>query len=387
MKYIIALAFIYGVIFAAVSQENDSSNYNRPFQASVFYPLGTNGLESPKYTNNVSFNLFYGLNGGLKGIEFGGLVNSNLGKVQGAQFAGIANINADKVNGAMFSGITNIAKDSSIIIAAAGISNVLGNSSYGLLAAGISNTTNGNFSGGQFAGITNQNNGAFIGGQFAGITNVNNGDMTGFQAAGISNINAGHLTGAQIGLINRSKKVTGAQIGLVNISDSIKGVPIGLINYVRQGYHSFEFYGSESIYANINFKLGVEKLYTIYKVGYFNNNGENYLTYGLGWGSMTSINDRIKLSLDLSANHIVQHNNNPDLDLLAKGDLNFRFVLNKYIDLFVGPSFNTYVAEYDVDSEAPLLNVPYTFYETDWWNGNGSTSIWIGANAGLGIRF
>lgn len=361
---------------------------NRPGQVSFFYPLGTNGLESTKYTNNVSLNLLYGINGGLNGVEIGGLVNTNLGKVTGAQWAGIANINLGETNGILFGGIANVIKDSSNSVCFAGITNVIGKSATGLHFAGISNTINGKYIGAQFGGITNTSNGNVLGAQFAGISNVANGDVTGTQMAGINNVANGNLLGAQFGLINAAKAVTGFQLGLINIAESYeKGVPLGLISFVKEGYHAVEVAGGESIYGNINVKLGVDELYTIYKVGFASNNSDNYMTYGLGLGSMYSLTDKAKVSLDLSASHIVQPNSFPRLDLLARADAAFRYHLTDRIGVFGGPSFNVYMSEYAVGSENTALNVPYTLWEENWWNNQGSTSIWIGANAGVSIMF
>lgn len=386
-RLIIAVAALLSAQIGANAQEADSVQ-TRPGQVSFFYPLGTNGVDAPKYSNNVSFNLLYGINGGLNGVEFGGLVNTNLGSVTGAQFAGIANINMKETNGIICGGIANVIKDSSNSVCFAGISNVIGKSAVGLHFAGISNTVNGKFLGAQFGGIANTVNGSITGAQFAGISNMNNGDFIGLQMAGISNVTNGNFTGAQIGLINTARTVTGFQFGLINVAEKFeKGAPLGLISFVKEGYHAIEVAGGESIYGNINFKLGVDRLYTIYKVGFASSNSDNYLTYGLGLGSMMSLTEKAKISLDISANHIVQPNTLPRIDLLARADVAFRYHLNDHIGFFGGPSFNVYISEHEIDSENTALNVPYTLFEENWWNNEGSTSIWIGANAGVSFRF
>lgn len=382
--FILASLLIGGV---AIAQEQDSTK-TRPGQVTFFYPIGTNGIDAPSYHNNVSFNVLYGINGGFTGVEFGGLVNMNLGSVRGVQFGGIANITTGSADGIVFGGICNIVKDSSNTVSFAGISNVMGKSAIGLHYAGISNLVNGCFMGAQFGGITNTVNGAVTGAQFAGISNIANGDFIGLQAAGISNIANGKFIGAQVGLINTAHSVKGVQIGLINVAESFeKGVPLGLISYVKNGFHALEISTNESIFTNVSFKMGVDQLYTIYKVGFTANEGTTYLTYGIGLGGMYSFNDKMKASLDLSANHIIESSYYPRLDILSKADLAFRYHLTNHIALFGGPSLNVYTAQYDSDTEKSALHIPYVLFEDKWWNNEGITSVWIGGNLGLSICF
>jgi hypothetical protein len=355
---------------------------------SFFYPLSTNGLDATKYINSVSFNILYGVNGGLNGVEFGGLINSNLNRVQGAQFAGIANVNAKNADGVMMAGIANVVGDSSNSICAAGIANVIGGRAKGIQFAGISNLVNGDFNGAQGAGIANVNNGSMSGVQGAGIANLNRGDFNGIQMAGISNFNLGNLDGAQLGLINRAKTVKGFQLGLVNFADDFEsGAPLGLFSFVKKGYHSLEIAAGEAIYANINLKLGVDKLYTIYKLGFAARGSEQYMTYGLGLGSKIKLSERFDLSIDASASQVVTQSFSPNLDLLNKADLALRFNIGEHFTLFAGPSLNVYVAQHNVDTESPALRIPYTLFSRDWANNEGSTSIWAGGKVGVSLNF
>ena len=376
-------------IFSGQAQSTDSTQKSRPAQVSFFYPLGTNGLNSHEYSNNFSFNVLYGVNGGLNGFEMGGLVNTELGAVNGIQIAGLANLNSKHADGMMLSGITNIVKDSSQSVAVAGIANVIGGSANGAQIAGIANTVNGNFNGLQSAGIANVNNGNLVGLQIAGISNTNNGDFIGAQISGISNLNIGNLTGLQVGLLNKAKKVNGLQLGLFNYADEFeRGVPFGLINIVKNGYHAFDLSTNEAIFANVSLKSGVDALYMIYKVGYSTNGPDPYYSYGLGIGSMLALNERFKISLDVSANQLIKQPFEAQFDMLNRADLNLRYNFNEHIGVFAGPSFNVYLSEHTLaDSDMQTLKVPYTLYEEDWWFYEGSTSIWVGANGGLSIMF
>jgi hypothetical protein len=394
MKRILVLTYLTfsAINFAQTTQLSSDnptdSTKNRPGQVSFFYPVGSNGIESPNYSSNFSFNVLYGYNGGLRGIEVGGLVNTQVGNVDGIQVAGIANINTKKTNGMAFAGIANIYKDSSNTVSFAGISNVFGKSAAGVQSAGISNTVNGSFSGIQSAGICNIANGAVNGVQLAGISNVVNGDFEGVQAAGISNTVNGNLQGTQVGLINTAKRVKGFQLGLINVAESFEsGVPLGLFSFVKDGYHVLEISGGEAIYANLNLKIGVEKLYTIYKFGYTAANGNGYLSYGLGLGTQKSLTEKAKISIDLSSNHILEQSFSPDLNLLAKMDVAFRYHLMEKFAIFAGPSFNVFTTQNLLDEVNTSFKVPYSLYETNWNNNEGSTSIWIGANLGVSLAF
>lgn len=394
MKRILVLTYLTfsAINFAQTTQLSSDnptdSTKNRPGQVSFFYPVGSNGIESPNYSSNFSFNVLYGYNGGLRGIEVGGLVNTQVGNVDGIQVAGIANINTKKTNGMAFAGIANIHKDSSNTVSFAGISNVFGKSAAGVQSAGISNTVNGSFSGIQTAGICNIANGAVNGVQLAGISNVVNGDFEGVQAAGISNTVNGNLQGTQVGLINTAKRVKGFQLGLINVAESFEsGVPLGLFSFVKDGYHAVEISGGEAIYANLNLKIGVEKLYTIYKFGYTAANGNGYLSYGLGLGTQINLTEKSNLSLDLSSNHILEDSFSPDLNLLAKMDVAFRYHLTEKFAIFAGPSFNVFTTQHLLDDVNSSFKVPYSLYETNWNNNEGSTSIWIGANLGVSLAF
>ncbi len=380
------IALTIGLALGVGAFAHEDSTAHRAFQMSFFYPLGTNGIDAPLYENNLSLNILGGMNGGVNGVEIGGLLNSNAGNVFGFQVAGIANVTTGTADGIIAAGIANVVKDSSRALMFSGVANVIGGGAYGIYGAGISNTINGSFTGIQVAGISNITNGNSYGMQSAGISNTNVGNFVGLQVAGISNINAGNFIGGQFGLFNTAKNVTGVQFGLINIAHKYDGgVPFGLISFVKEGYHALELSAEETVYANLKFKLGVERLYNIFKVGYTVGNTDNLLTYGIGIGSMTNLGERARISLDLSANHIVRPNTNAELELLNKADLAFRYKIGEHFDVFAGPSINVYVMENTGESAA--LDPTYTMWEETWWNGNGSTAVWVGGQAGINVNF
>jgi len=189
-------------------------------------------------------------------------------------------------------------------------------------------------------------------------------------------------------LINTAKKAHGFQLGLINVADSFeKGVPLGLFSFVKNGFQALEISATETIYGNLTFKMGVDQLYTLYKIGFASNNGKDYMTYGIGLGGMHSFSDRLKLSLDLSANHIIESKYTPRLDILSKADFALRYHLNKNLAFYAGPSVNVYVSQFEPAENNPALHVPYVFFEDNWWNNQGATSLWIGGQLGISWIF
>ena len=93
-----------------VAQENDSLK-NRKAQVTFAYPIGSSGTSSTEYLNKFSFNILYGLNGGVNGFEMGSLLNYNKGQVKGFQLSGVSNINIGYSDGFILSGVSNICMD------------------------------------------------------------------------------------------------------------------------------------------------------------------------------------------------------------------------------------------------------------------------------------
>ena len=64
-------------------------DYKRIAQFSVIPDVGTNLGKSEEITNNVSVNVLWGKNGGVNGVEVGGIMNTIKGDVKGAQIAAV----------------------------------------------------------------------------------------------------------------------------------------------------------------------------------------------------------------------------------------------------------------------------------------------------------
>ena len=333
------------------AQESDGLK-TRKAQVTFAYPLGSNGMNSIEYSNNFSFNLLYGLNGGVSGVEIGSVINYNKGNVKGFQLAGVSNINTG--------------------------------TSKGLLLSGVSNTS------------MNSSSGIFI----SGVLNHSRQNSTGFQLSTV-NLSESGFKGAQLGVFNSAKEVKGVQLGVFNSARKLNGVQLGVFNYmsddadaealpigifsiVKNGHFELELTGGEVIYSNLNYKMGVERFYTIYKAGFSSYNNHPVYTSGLGFGGNISMSEKHKISIDVSANSIVYNNNfDGELNLLNKADFNYKYNISEKLSLLVGPSFNVYVTKEKVNGEYGTLDIPYSMYTNEW--SGGKLFMWVGINAGLSL--
>lgn len=319
-----------------VAQENNSPK-TRKVQVTFAFPIGSNGTSSLEYSNNFSFNILYGLNGGVNGVEIGSILNYNKGEVRGFQLSGVSNINTGYSGGLLLSGVSNISMDST--------------------------------------------SGLFV----SGVLNYSKQKAKGFQLA-TTNINADEFTGFQLGVFNYAKKLKGVQLGVINfLLDGSESLPVGIFSIVKNGHFEFELTGGEVIYSNLNYKMGVERFYTIYKAGYSSYKNNPVYSFGLGFGGNISITPKQKISIDLSANQIVYNNKwEGSSNMLSKADFNYRYSVSGKLSLLIGPSFNVYVTEEQVDGEYGTLNIPYSVYTNEW--SSGKLFMWLGLNAGLSLK-
>jgi hypothetical protein len=381
----------------------DSAAYEtRLFQVSFITPLGTNGVESGRIVNNVSFNLLAGYAAGLDGVEFSGLVNVEKDFVRGAQFAGFANIvggdvtagqfagfaniNGGVTRGAQFAGFLNLTGDSIMAGQFAGFTNIANGSAKGAQFAGFANITKGAALGPQGAGFANITKGAVEGPQFAGFLNTAAGNVHGAQFAGFTNIATRDVKGAQVaGFLNVARKVKGVQIGVVNVADSVDGVQVGLFNFARYGYRRLELWGNEVMYANVAFKMGSQHFHNIFAVGGSVDGDKYRWAPGFGFGSELNLSRKLLLNIDAIAWHINDNEAWTDeVNLLSQLRANFGVKLGNRTALFAGPTFNVYVSNlYNADNDRYGMKLARwgTLYDYD----AGRVTMWAGINAG--IRF
>jgi hypothetical protein len=369
----------------------DSVSYRKSaYQITIIPPLGTNGAEAINTVNKVSINVIGGCAAGLDGIEFGSIANIEKDYVHGLQFSGFVNIAGKEVHGGQFAGFLNLAGKDVKGPQFAGFANINGDSMTGAQGAGFCNVNNGSLKGFQAAGFCNVNKGAVTGMQGAGFCNVNSDSLKGAQFAGFANINSKNVKGLQVGgFINVANKVNGMQIGFINIADSVQGIPLGFLSIVRRGYRRVEFYGSESMYANIAFKTGVRKFYNIFYLGGQMENNYYRWAFGYGLGTELKIARRIAVNLDLLSMQINENEGFTDqLNLLNQLKVNLGFGLSERTYLFFGPSLNVMVSQYVNFNDQSLgskIGKGTLYNYTD--NSGTPTNIkaWIGLNGG--IRF
>lgn len=378
---------------------NKSIFDQRLAQISLLNFVGTNAARSEEVTNHLSVNVFWGKNGGVKGLEVGGLFNSVVNDVEGAQIAGLGNTVGGRVIGTQFGGLFNVVGGEMDGIQGAGLFNVSGEKTKAVQTAGLFNISSGDFYGLQISGLFNVSNGIADAAQISGLFNTANGKVKA-QVSSLFNA-AGDVQWGQVSsLLNVGKKVDGFQIGLINISDTITGMPIGLLNIVKHGYNKVEFAANETLFANFSLKLGARSFYNIFHAGIrwddreIHENGTTrtgrFSSWGLGYGfgSVIELGPTTLVNFELEAIHINELESwTKELNLLNQARLTFdiRTGPRSGLSLFGGPVLNLMISRrYDAETGTYGSNImSKTFY--DETNNGTNVKMWTGFIAG--IRF
>lgn len=367
-------------------------------QISLLSFVGTNADLSKNLTNHLSVNVFWGKNGGVKGLEIGGLFNTVVNDVEGAQVAGLGNTVGGHVIGTQFGGLFNAVGGQVDGIQAGGLFNVSGDRTRAVQVAGLFNVCSGDFYGLQTSGLFNVSNGIADAAQISGLFNTANGKVKA-QVSSLFNT-AGDVQWGQVSsLLNVGRNVKGFQIGLINVSDTISGMPIGLLNIVRHGYNKVEFAGSETLFANFSLKLGAHSFYNIFHAGIRWDDREvvengttrtgRFSSWGLGYGigSAISIGRLSLVNFEVEAIHINELSSwTKKLNLLNQMRLTLDVRTGpKGISLFGGPVLNVMVSRlYNPDTGLYGSSIaPKTFY--DETNKGTNVKMWTGFTAG--VRF
>lgn len=354
--------------YQSVISRNIRDSFQRDWQLTFVPPLGTNGSLSGLVDNKFSFNLLMGYNGGLNGVEFGGLVNFIRKDVVGAQFAGLGNIVGRNTNGAQF--------------------------------AGLFNHNIGIVEGFQAAGFYNYNNDAARGVQLAGFMNVNRGIMDGFQAAGFGNFagsysravqvagfinTANEIDGGQIaGFINVARKIRGFQIGIINIADTAEGIAIGIVNFIKNGMHQLELSSNELNHFGLAYRSGTGRFYSIVNINSplpLSDTG-NLISYGFSIGYRAKLSKTFYWNTDIGSRHLTIDFNSDHLNILNRLNTDLEIRLFKGFSVFGGVSLNHMIN----DTEDPrfesrfekLVSKPLI---TD--NGRFTQVVWTGWQFGV----
>ncbi|QEM04015.1 carboxypeptidase-like regulatory domain-containing protein [Mucilaginibacter rubeus] len=337
-----------------------------PVQTSLLPSLGSHGMMSGQIVNNFSLNILGGYNGGVNGVELGGLFNINKQEVKYVQAAGLFNIVGGNSKGVQLAGINNNDQKNIEGIQAAGIYNMVKDSLKGVQLSGIFNHVSSS------KGI-----------QAAGIYNYTRKNNKGFSIAGIANVTGNDASGMQMaGIFNKARVIKGVSFAMVNIADTLDGYGIGLLNISRNGYAKIEVYNNEITTINIAFKSGNAKLYSIMSGGVNFTDKHVYYSTGFGLGHDFIFNNNMSLSAEGSTHLLLAKGwKNQNQINRVSALLNFR--AGSKVSFFAGPSFNVYT-NYgnhpgDSDIQQIIKNKPGLI---DWSN---RTKGWIGWSAGITI--
>lgn len=391
------------------------------FQVSLVPTLSTNFKSAGVIENQFSLNVLGGYNGGVDGVEVGGLFNiltKNMkgvqiagltnqveGTVYGFQVGGIHNRVVGNVTGMQVAGINNFLHDSILGMQVSGISNIVNGTFEGFQIAGIQNHVTRNFKGFQLGGIINWAEDSLIGLQVSAIGNILRGSLTGLQLSGIHNLTVrnvngvqlsaihnqtfGTVKGVQLAVTNYAKTNNGLQLGLINVADSANGIAIGLFNYVRNGYHPIEIFTNEVLYANIAYKSGVDDFYSTWTVGMRPSDPK---VFGIGFGVGTHINiwKWFSVSADITSTFINEDELDSDYkyehNLLNRVDISLDFNLGKFT-ITTGPGLNIHSSQMGFASEGIFTtNLAVDPFYTEAFD-NTQVQMWWGAKAGLRYNF
>lgn len=386
---------------------------NTQFMQVSVAPFLSTTLGNTSYNNVLSFNLIWGINRGITGVEIGGLANTLKGRMHGVQLAGVFNSVYEDMNGLQLAGFYNMVGGNVYGWQTAGLWNIGGNVSgvqigglaniskslfgvqlggfanmaqnvFGLQISSLFNFANGHLFGVQIGGLGNLAWGGRNAIQFAGLFNYADGAQ--FQAALGLNV-ASKVEGGQIGFINKAEHVKGFQLGFINIVDSIDGVPIGLINIVKHGgYNRMEIFASETMHLGISAKFGGRYFYQSLQLA----TKLDGLCWGLGYGigSAFPFGKKWNMNVEITTMHVNENQIwTPKLNLLNQLKWTAEYILGQdgKTSIFFGPTFNVMVSR-RFNSENKLYGsqiMPYQFLDKTIKITN--VKLWVGAY--VGVRF
>ena len=347
-------------------------------QVTLIPPFGTNEAQAEKTSNTFSFNVLWGRNGGLDGIEVGGFVNSIVHNMRGFQLAGVGNIVDGDAQGGQLATIFNYNQGFTKGVQASLFN--IANTANIIQIAGIANIIQEDFEGLQGALIGNYARTKADGIQAAGLFNVTKGAAKMQFSLGLNKANT--IEKFQIGLINIANYSKGKQIGLVNFSEESDQTPIGLLNITKNGYNKIEVGLNEILYANVGLKLGTKKFYNIFQFG--SHLTQERWSLGYGFGTAFKLKDRQYFHIEYIASHINENEVwTKELNLLNQVKFNFDWKLKGKGSVFLGPSWNLLASKLtDVETLAVVgSSLPnYTILDTTRKNTNWK--MWFGLSGG-----
>ncbi|GAA4821741.1 hypothetical protein [Algivirga pacifica] len=308
-------------------------------QVSLVPGLSTDNLlmgKKPwKTTHHYSLNLLFGINGGLQGMELGGL------------------------------------------------GNVLRMPSSGFMTAGGANITQSRFYGVQAAPV-NIGIGKFSGTQL-GLTNLLTSEGKGAQL-GVVNLATDSLKGVQVACLNMGRYIKGVQVGILNIADEVDGASIGILSIVKKGYRSMEVSNTSTYDVLATYRMGGGDIYNLFSLGYQEQSGYKRYALGYGIGYHKFIDRKNRFFAEASAFHI-----NEDelwtngLNLVSKVNVGLELRLFPWVAVAVSPSLNVLTSQFygahPLTEGTPPLYRTNTLFEKQYTATN--VQIWAGYQVGL----
>ena len=361
-------------------------------QISLLPYLGSGVLEGYRAANRLSVNLLWGLNGGVNGLEIGGLANHILHDVKGIQIAGIFNIVDDDLTGIQFAGLANDVSDTLYGVQISGLLNRAGKA-YSVQSAGLLNIARYDFSGIQASAALNYCGGASTGIQVAGLGNIAKGSLK-LQVGSLFNVAEEVENGQFSALYNRAKSGGKFQIGLLNYADTLSGIPIGLFSFVKKGYHRLEIGTSETFHTNIALRVGVNRFYNIFFLGGRAYEGpDDSQALGLGWGLGYGLGTMVKnrphgqLYVELISAHVNEQSLwTRELNQLQQLRVNWEYSIGKQVGLYFGPTINMLVSRRK-DPETGIVATNFPPYRWIGSRPGAATSVQCWGGLALGVRF
>lgn len=348
------------------------------------YPLSTNGVAAPEYTNLVSMHVLAGVSKAEEAFCVAGVANVIRDSARGFVGSGVVNVIGGNARGMQAAGMVNYVGRHVRGMQASGFLNIAG-SVEGMQAAGFANMSLRNVTGLQASGFFNGAD--TVNTQAAGYVNVAHDANT--QVAGFINV-AEHAKGAQIaGFINVADEVDGAQVaGFINVARKVKGIqlagfiniadssdcPIGLVNIIKNGEVAIGTMMNETGTTLFTFRSGGKKLYGI--IGAGGNITKDYRAYALqgGLGMHIPVSGVFRFNAEVTVTTLSDLWWNTDIRSGIKIMPSIRLGC---VEFFAGPSFN-YTGSNDIQG---VGRVGYSVwsYESRFY----SHDLSIGAEGGV----
>jgi hypothetical protein len=173
---------------------------------------------------------------------------------------------------------------------------------------------------------------------------------------GFVNWNQKDFNTLQLGFVNTvGGSIVGVQFGFINYTDTIeKSIPIGFLSIVKNGgCKAIELGFSEISPFNLSFKIGVEKFYTSFIVGYnpFKNDIRKEIIGGAGFGSIIQLSKIFYFNPEITAYNRINGNSQQYVSIIPC----FGYNVIPNLSIIIGPSV---VWEYkDNDAGSPLFKI------------------------------